>query len=74
MTQPYQHWNVLPHGKVSEIDDGILTVVGQIRMPLVSLPRRRTVVRLSDSRLAFVCPRSIGAKQLELLSVRDQEQ
>jgi hypothetical protein len=51
MTQPYQHWNVLPHGKLSEIDDGILTVVGQIRMPLVNLPRRMTVVRLSDSRL-----------------------
>jgi hypothetical protein len=40
MSQPYQHWNVLPHGKLSEIDDGILTVVGQIRMPLVNLPRR----------------------------------
>ena len=51
MTRPYQHWNVLPHGKLSEVDDGILTVVGQIRMPLVSLPRRMTVVRLSDSRL-----------------------
>ena len=74
MTRPYQHWNILPHGKVSEIDDGILTVVGQIRIPLVSLPRRMTVVRLSDSRLALGCPRSIGAKQLELLSVRDQEQ
>ena len=51
MTRPYQHWNVLPHGNLSEIDDGILTVVGQIRMPLVSLPRCMTVVRLSDSRL-----------------------
>ena len=45
------NWNVRPHGKLSEIDDGILTVVGPIRMPLGSFPRRMTVVRLSDSRL-----------------------
>ncbi len=51
MTQPYTHWNVLPHGKLSAIDEGILTVVGQIRMPLMNLPRRMTVVRLNDSRL-----------------------
>ncbi len=51
MTQPYPHWNVLPHGKLSAIDEGILTVVGQIRMPLLNLPRRMTVVRLNDSRL-----------------------
>jgi hypothetical protein len=51
MTRPYQHWNVQPHGKLSEIDQGILTVVGHIRMPLMDLPRRMTVVRLSDSRL-----------------------
>src|SRR5258708_39399220 len=51
MTQPYTHWNVLPHGKLSAIDEGILTVVGHIRMPLMNLPRRMTVVRLNDSRL-----------------------
>jgi hypothetical protein len=30
MTKAYERWNVLPHGKLSEIDDGILTVIGQI--------------------------------------------
>jgi len=51
MTQPFQQWKVLPHGKLSEIDDNILTVTGEIRMPIMDLPRRMTVVRLSDSRL-----------------------
>lgn len=51
MTKPFQQWKVLPHGKLIEIDDGILTVVGQIKMPLMQLPRRMTIVRLSDSRL-----------------------
>src|SRR6185369_15653592 len=51
MTQPFKEWTVLPHGKLSQIDDNILTVVGQIHMPLMDLPRRMTVVRLADSRL-----------------------
>jgi hypothetical protein len=51
MTQPFKEWTVLPHGKLSQIDDNILTVVGVIHMPLMDLPRRMTVVRLTDSRL-----------------------
>lgn len=50
MTRPFQQWKVLPHGKLSEIDQNILTVTGEIRVPM-ELPRRMTVVRLSDSRL-----------------------
>ena len=52
MTKPFQHWTVLPHGELAEIDEGLLTVVGQIKMPLTELPRRMTVARLRDSRLA----------------------
>jgi hypothetical protein len=51
MTKPYENWNVLPHDKLEQVDEGILTVVGQISMPLGTLPRRMTVVRLRDSRL-----------------------
>ena len=51
MTQPFQQWKVPPHGKLSQIDDNILTVIGEIHMPLMDLPRRMTVVRLTDSRL-----------------------
>lgn len=51
MTDDGSHWNVLPHGGLMEIDDGILTVVGQIRVPLGQLPRRMNVVRLNDRRL-----------------------
>ncbi len=51
MTKPFKHWKVLSHGKLKQIDDNILTVTGDIHMPLMDLPRRMTVVRLSDSRL-----------------------
>jgi hypothetical protein len=48
MPRPFEHWHVLPHDKLTEVDTGILTVVGRIRMPLGSFPRRMTVVRLHD--------------------------
>ena len=51
MTHPHRTWTVLPHGKLTEVDDGLLTVVGNIHMPLGDFPRRMTVVRLSDGRL-----------------------
>ena len=51
MPRPFQEWKVLPHGNLAQIDENILTVVGEIRMPLMDLPRRMTVVRLKNSRL-----------------------
>jgi hypothetical protein len=51
MPRPFDKWTVLPHGKLSTIDDNIRTVVGTIHMPLMDLPRRMTVVALADSRL-----------------------
>jgi len=51
MSKPLQQWKVLPHGKLTKIDDNIMTVTGDIHMPLMDLPRRMTVVRLSDGRL-----------------------
>jgi hypothetical protein len=48
MPQFHETWTVLPHGPLTEIDEGILTVTGQIHMPLVDLERRMTVVRLKD--------------------------
>jgi hypothetical protein len=67
MTQPLQHWKVLPHGKLTQIDDNILTVVGEIRMPLMNLPRRMTVVRLNDSRLVIFSAIALDADEMTSL-------
>ena len=48
MPHVHDSWTVLPHGPLTEIDDGILTVTGLIHLPLVDLERRMTVVRLHD--------------------------
>lgn len=48
MTKLNHDWIVQPHGAVTQVADGILTVAGTIRMPLGSFPRRMTVVTLAD--------------------------
>jgi hypothetical protein len=51
MTRTLEKWKVLPHGKLTQVTDDILTVVGEIGMPLMTLPRRMTIVRLRSDRL-----------------------
>jgi hypothetical protein len=51
MPKPFTEWTVLPHGKLTQLEDDILTVQGEIPVPLGEFPRRMTVVRLHDGRL-----------------------
>ncbi len=69
MAAPYKTWTVLPHGELTEVDDNILTVVGEIRMAVGTLPRRMTIVRLSDRRLVIFS--AIALKDDEMRRVED---
>jgi hypothetical protein len=51
MPKTFKEWTVLPHGKLTRLDDDLLTVVGDLHMPIGEFPRRMTVVRLNDGRL-----------------------
>lgn len=53
MTAPFETWTVLPHGDLTPINDRIVTVVGNLEMPLLELPRRMTVVRLASGDLVI---------------------
>ena len=48
-----EKWQVMPHDPLAEIDDGILSVAGEIHMPLGIFPRRMTVVGLRGGRTAI---------------------
>lgn len=48
-----EEWTVGPHGPVEQIDDGLVTVAGEITMPLGNFPRRMTVVALKGGRSAI---------------------
>ena len=51
MARPFMTWTVLPHGRLSMLDENLLTVVGDLPMPLGDFPRRMTIAKLRDGRL-----------------------
>ena len=54
MAKPFTEWTVLPHGRLTRIDDNILSVSGSLRMPpMGKVERRMTAVRLNDGRLVI---------------------
>jgi hypothetical protein len=67
MIATFQTWKVLPHGKLTEIDENILTVVGEIPMPIGGLQRRMTVVRLTDGRLVIFSAISLDDDEMRAL-------
>ena len=53
MTAPFKKWTVQPHGKLTRVNERIVAVVGELKMPLLELPRRMTAVRLKSGDLAI---------------------
>jgi hypothetical protein len=53
MPKVLERWKVMRHGPLEEIDDGLLTVAGDLKMPLGDFPRRMTVVGLKGRRTAI---------------------
>jgi hypothetical protein len=67
MTKPMKEWTVLPHGKLTQVDEGLLTVVGELKMPLAEFPRRMTVVRLDDGRLVIFSAIALDEPEMQQL-------
>lgn len=59
-----EKWEVQPHEELVEIDDGILTVAGEIRMPLGNFPRRMTVVRLGGALTAIYSAIALNDREM----------
>jgi hypothetical protein len=59
-----EKWDVLPHGPLVEVDDGILTVMGEIVMPLGRFPRRMTVVGLAGGGTAIYSAIALEAPEM----------
>ena len=65
-----KQWKVLPHGQVKAVDERIVTVEGDIPMPLGKFPRRMTVVGLSRNRSAIFSAMALneaGMRKIEKL-------
>lgn len=53
MAKINDRWIVQPHGPIERIDNALLSVAGEIRMPLGRFPRRMTVIGLRGRRTAI---------------------
>ena len=71
MNKPLERWEVLPHGKLTEVDENILTVTGEIHMPM-KFPRRMTVVRLHDSNLVVFSAIALDEDEMHALEAYGQ--
>ncbi len=69
MPVTFEQWTVLPHDPPRQVTDDILTVVGEIEMPLMTLPRRMIVVRLTDGRLVVF--NAIALTETEMRRLED---
>jgi len=67
MPKPFTEWKVLPHSKLTAIEDDILTVVGDIPMPVGDMKRRMTVVRLRDRRLVIFSAVALDEEEMHAL-------
>ena len=70
MAKLHDEWRVLPHGPLTQVEPGLLTVVGTIPKPLGNFPRRMTVVAVSGKKTAIFSPialREEGMAEIERL-------
>lgn len=67
MSAPDRRWKVLPHGRLTAVDDDIMTVVADLPMPLTRIPRRMTIVRLRDGRLVVFSAIALDDENMAVL-------
>ncbi len=67
MPKPLTEWKVLPHGRLTTIEDNILTVVGDIPMPVGDMKRQMAVVRLRDRRLVIFSAVALDEEEMRAL-------
>ncbi|QDZ06472.1 hypothetical protein FPZ24_02430 [Sphingomonas panacisoli] len=72
MAKLNQEWTVLPHGELEQLDDGLLTVTGDIPMPLGNFPRRMTVIRLKGGGTAIWSAIPLDEPQMQRIEALGQ--
>jgi hypothetical protein len=67
VAKPFDTWTVLPHGRLMTLDENLLTVVGELPLPLGEFPRRMTVVKLQDGRLVVFSAVALDEPEMQAL-------
>jgi hypothetical protein len=66
MNKP-QSWRIRPHGQLEPVTASVFTVTGSLRMPLTTLERRMTVVKLADGRLVIYSAIALAEQRMREL-------
>jgi hypothetical protein len=64
MAKLNDEWTVAPHGALIELEPGLLTVIGEVKMPLGRFPRRMTVIALDRGGTAIYSPIPLREPQM----------
>jgi len=64
---PLKKWEVLPHDRLTAIEDSILTVEGELKMAVGRMHRRMTVVRLHDKRLIIYSAVALDEDEMQTI-------
>jgi hypothetical protein len=67
--RPFNDWTVLPHGKLAQLDDNLLSVTGMMPMPIFETNRRMTVVRLASGKLVIYSAMALDEPEMRALEV-----
>ncbi len=67
MPQPFEEWTVLPHGRVRLLAENLVTVTGELQMPLGEFPRRMTVARMDDGALVVFSAIALNEAEMRAL-------
>ena len=68
MAKPFTEWTVLPHGKLTLLEDNLLCVTGLLHMPpMGDVERRMTVIRLTNGRLVVYSAIALGEQEMHEL-------
>jgi hypothetical protein len=63
----HQSWRIRPHGQLEPVTSSVYTVTGALRMPLTTLERRMTIVKLEDRRLIIYSAVALAEPQMREL-------
>jgi len=72
MPEILERWKVMPHGPLVDAGQAILTVAGDIPMPLGNFPRRMTVVGLSGGRTAIYSAIALADEEMARIEALGQ--
>ncbi|HEX7663629.1 MAG TPA: hypothetical protein VF407_03920, partial [Polyangiaceae bacterium] len=67
MSKPFDAWTVLPHGELTKLEDNVMTVTGELHMPLGDFPRRMTIVKLANGEVVVFSPIALNEVEMAKL-------